>query len=76
MRSLMHNNGIQWIKNINRDIDCNLSNKSQLIELKDIAKTIYHDSDNTGFSPSLPEVFSEMKTFAYTKTFQLTSLYS
>ena len=59
MRSLMHTNGIEWIKNIKSDVDCNLSNKSQLIELSGRAKTIYHDSDNTGSSPSLPEVFPD-----------------
>ena len=73
MRSLVHTNGIEWIKNVNRDVNCNLSNKSQLIEFSDRIKTITHDRPNTAVSPSLPEVFPD-EDFCLYKDFPINQL--
>ena len=73
MRSLMHTNGIEWIKNINRDVDCNLTNKSQLLEFSDRIKMINHNPDNTDISPSLPDVFPD-EDFCLYKDFPINQL--
>ena len=75
MRSLMHTNGIEWIKNMNRDVNCNLTNQTQLNEfmVSKRYKMIYHDRDNTDVSSSLPEVFPD-EDFCLYKDFPINQL--
>ena len=75
MRSLMHTNGIEWIKNMNRDVNCNLTNTSQLKEfmVSKRYKMIYHDRDNTAVSSSFPEIFPD-EDFCLYKDFPINQL--
>ena len=61
MRKMMHNNGIEWIKNMNKDVNCDLKNSSQVkLYLRSFQlKFIYHDQANSPVSPSICEVFPD-----------------
>ena len=49
LKSLMHDSGIDWIKNINKDVHCDLDSSNQLKQFLSNAKRIYFDCV---FSPS------------------------
>ena len=74
-RNLMHNNGIEWIKNINRDIYCDLNNRSQVNEYAKLNKVkfIHHDAENRPISPPLRDVFPD-EDFCLYKDFPINQL--
>ena len=56
-RNLMHNNGLEWLKNINSDINVDLNNQTEIAEnIQKRLKYIYHDCVKF---PSLDEVFPD-----------------
>ena len=55
MRSLMHKNGIDWVRNINRDVKCDLSNSTEISEKSYMLSTIIHDVGNQVISELFPE---------------------
>ena len=75
MRNLMHNNGIEWIKNINKNIYCDLNNRSEIIEYARSRKVkfIYHDPENRPLSPMIRDVFPD-QDFCLYKDFPINQL--
>ena len=75
MRSLFHKNGIEWIKNMNKDIDCNLSNRSEVFKyaVTKKVKFIQHGLDNRPLSPPLRDVFPD-EDFCLYKDFPINQL--
>ena len=75
LRSIMHKNGIQWIKNINKDINCDLNNISQVFNyaLSNKIKFIKHDLDNRPLSPIIRDVFPD-EDFCLYKDFPINQL--
>ena len=61
MRNLMHTNGIEWIKNINKDVNCDINNISQIMKyyFSERIKYIYHDPENRPLSTTLRDVFPD-----------------
>ena len=59
LRSLMHNSGIEWIKNINKNISCNLENLDQSIEYMRLLKFIILECFNNPGSPPLVDIFPD-----------------
>ena len=74
-RSLMHKNGIEWIKNINKDVNCDLNNITQISEYVNnkSLKFIYHDAEYSPSSSHLREVFPD-EDFCLYKDFPINQL--
>ena len=75
LRSVIHTNGIEWIKNINKNISCDLENISQLNEsiLSDKVKYIFHDLEKRYWSSSLRDAFPD-EDFCLYKDFPINQL--
>ena len=71
IRSLMHNGGIEWIRNINKEAYCNLENSSE-VDLSRI-KYIFVECFNNLNSPPLIEVFPD-EDFCLYKDFPVNQL--
>ena len=74
-RSLMHKNGIEWIKNINKDVNCDLNNITQISEYVNnkSLKFIHHDAEYSTSSSHLREVFPD-EDFCLYKDFPINQL--
>ena len=61
MRSMMHKNGIEWIKSINKDINCDLTNRSEVLLYAQLNKVkfINHDTEDMPISSPLRHVFPD-----------------
>ena len=59
IRSLMHKNGIEWIRNINKNINCNLENPDELKNHYNNVKYIYFDCLKSAVSPPLVDIFPD-----------------
>ena len=74
IRSVMHTNGIEWIRGINKNKNFNLSNiSSQVNELFTKVKFICHDAEDRAISPSLRDVFPD-EDFCLYKDFPINQL--
>ena len=75
MRKIFHRNGIEWIKNMNKHIDCNLSNINEVYNyaLSNKIKFIQHELDNRHLSPRLRDVFPD-EDFCLYKDFPINQL--
>ena len=58
LRCLMHNSGIEWIKSLNRDINWDMENMTQLYEYKERIKTVNLECIKYN-SPQLVDLFPE-----------------
>ena len=59
IRSLIHKQGIEWIKNINKDLHFNLSNPNDFYEYRNSTFLIFLDCDNNIFSLPMCQVFPD-----------------
>ena len=75
MRNIFHKNGIEWLKNMNRDINCDLKNTSQVLNyvISNKIKFIQHELDNRPLSPRLRDVFPD-EDFCLYKDFPINQL--
>ena len=75
MRSLMHKNGIEWIRNINKDVNCDLNNSSQIREYshQKRLKFIQHELEIKSKSLPLRVVFPD-EDFCLYKDFPINQL--
>ena len=75
LRSFMHSNGIEWIKSMNKNIRCDLTNRSQILEYMGTnkIKLIHHDCGNNAISPPLIDVFPD-EDFCLYKDFPIDQL--
>ena len=73
MRSLMHNSGIEWIRNINKYINCSLENSNEVRYYISGIKYIFLECFNNPISPPLIDVFPE-EDFCLYKDFPVNQL--
>ena len=73
LRSLMHNSGMEWIKNINKDVDCDLENSTELEKNISKLKSIKLQCFDIGDSPLLVDIFPD-EDFCLYKDFPVNQL--
>ena len=73
LRSLMHNSGIEWIKNFNKDVDCDLENSTELETNINKLKFINLECFDTPDSPPLTDIFPD-EDFCLYKDFPVNQL--